>query len=257
MAQPNSAEIKKKAQDLQKELNKLEDPDSGQQKINSLVTMVRSSIRDSWAISPTKLAYYEMGRVPDDDPRTARKWKMQCECCEDWFNVDVIEIDHKHGNHTFTKPEDFESYFENILNIQFKDLQRICKYKCHRVKSHYEKQKLPDMLTAVKDKINIFLVKFMGTPEYTEWLTANGIAAESSAPKRKKQGMQFLLDKDLDFDYLMYFFEACDHIMRLEQKKSKAKRFTLRNVDYNFIKVFEDFWTETGLARPNFTFTVI
>ena len=257
MVQPNSSEIKKKAQDLEKHLKKLEDPESGQQKINALVTMVRSSIRDSWAISPAKLAYFEMGRVPDTDPRTARKWKMQCEVCSDWYNTDLIEIDHRHGNHTFTKPEDFVDYFDNILDIQFKDLQRICKYKCHRVKSHFEKQKLPDMGYAVRDKINIFLVKFTNTPEYTSWLESNGIVPESTAAKRKKQGLQFLLDQELDYDYLMYFFESCDHIMRLEQKKSKAKRFTLKTVNYGFIRTFEDFWTETKITRPKLNFSII
>ena len=257
MAKPTIAEKNKKAKDLEVHLKKLADSETGQQKIPSLMTMVRGAIRSSWAKSPAKLAYWEMGREPDNDPTTARKWKMKCEMCGRYYNCDTVEIDHKEGNHKFTTPADFETYFDNILDIQFKDLQRICKYRCHRVKSHFESQNHPDMPTAACDKVNIFFTKFISTDNYTKWLVDNNVVPESTAAKRKKQGLQFLLDQRFEEEYIMDFFEACDYIMRLEDKKKKAKRFSLKTKDYDYIKQFESFWSTTGVQRPTFNFTVI
>ena len=169
----------------------------------------------------------------------------------------TLEIDHKEGNHKFTTPADFETYFDNILDIQFKDLQRICKYRCHRVKSHFESQNHPDMTTAACDKVNIFFTKFISTENYTNWLTGNEVVPESTAAKRKKQGLQLLLDQRFEEEYIMDFFESCDYIMRLEDKKKKAKRFSLKTKDYDYIKQFESFWSTTGVQRPVFNFTVI
>lgn len=256
MAKPSKEDIRKKQKDLEKHLKKLVD-DTGQQKIPALMTMVRGAIRSSWAISPAKLAYFEMGRVPDDDPKTLRKWKMQCEYCQRWYNTDVIEIDHVEGNHSFITPADFESYFNNILDIQFKDLQRICKYRCHRVKSHWEAQDLKSMQYAACDKVNLFLTKFTEAKDYTQWLTDNHIIPETSAAKRRKQGMRLLLDLSLEEEYIMDFFEACDHMMRLEAKSKKAKRFSLKQKDYDFLKVYNTLWTDYDVAEPKLKLTII
>lgn len=242
MVVPTTAEINKKQIDLDKHLKKLLDPETGQQKIPSLVTMVRSAIRSSWAISPAKLAYYEMGRVPDTDPSTATKWKMQCECCKEWFKCDEIEVDHIAGNHSFNIVSDFEGYFDNILNIQFKDLQRICKYKCHRIKSHMEKQGFSSMEEACLDKIVIFLIKHVSTEGITKLLTDLGIPPESSAPKRRIQLLAWLTELGLTYDELSYLFESCDYIMRLETKRKKAKRFNITPKDLVHITRWKSFW---------------
>ncbi len=256
MAVASKLDLEKKSKELDKHLNKLADPKTGQQKIPTLMTMVRGAIRSSWAISPMKLAYHEMGRTPDIS-NTPRKWKWQCEYCGAWLNESCVEYDHTTGNHTFTKPEDFVGYFDNILDVQFKDIQRICKYRCHRVKSHMEKQNLPSMSYAGCDKINIFLTKFVGTVNYTDWLSLNNITPESSAPKRKKQGLTLLLSKGLEEEVILDMFESCDHLMRLEAKKKKAKNFKLTSKDYNFITTYKNFWEDNGMIKPKLTLSFV
>lgn len=256
MAVPTRAELNKKAADLDKLKSKLLDPETGKQKETALVTLVRSAIRSSWAISPVKLAYYEMGRVPDNTS-SLRKWQMQCECCEQFYKVDEIEIDHKHGNHSFKTVSDFEQYFDNILDVTFDDLQRICKYKCHRVKSHMEKQGLPDMHTACLDKINIFVTKFTAPSDYTRWLAVNKVKPETSAPKRKAQGLELLTQRSLSEKDMMDLFEACDYLMRLEAKAKKSKRFVMKQADYVFVNRFYEYWGLMGINRPKLNFTKI
>lgn len=247
MAVPNKSELDKKVLELDKHLKKLLDPETGKQKEKALITMVRGAIRSSWAISPAKLAYFEMGRVADTDPSTATKWKMQCECCSEWFKTSEVEIDHCNGNHTFTEPNDFPDYFDNILDVTFKDLQRICKYKCHRIKSHMEKQGHPDMYTACLDKIIIFLIKHIPTTGVTKLLKDLGIAPESSAPKRKKQLAEWLGNLELSYEEASHFFETCDYLMRLSVKQKKAKRFKMTGNDLKHKVKWLGFWDKVGV----------
>lgn len=256
MAKASKLDLGKKKKDLDKYLSKLADPKTGQQKIPALITMVLGAIRSSWAISPIKLAYFEMGRTPDEDS-TPRKWMWQCEYCNNWLSEGEVEIDHKVGNSSFKKPSDFESYFDNILDVQFGDLQRICKFKCHRVKSHKEKQGFLDMTSAACDKINIFLTKNTTTEVYTTWLSDNGITPESSAPKRRKQGMELWMGLAASEEELLNFFESCDYLMRLETKKKKAKRFKLTAKDTVKLKYFISFWNSFGIKEPSCSFTLV
>ncbi len=257
MAIATTAEREKKQEDLDKHLKKLADPVTGQQKIPPLLTMVRGAIRSSWAISPIKLAYWEKGRVADEDPTTLTKWKMQCECCNLWFKCDEIEIDHRSGNHTFTKVDDFSTYFDNILDVQFNDLQRICKYKCHRVKSHMEKQKLPSMKFAAMDKITIFLIKAFDKVELSRVLSGLGITPDSTSAKRRRDQLyQWVVDLGWEEEYYMKFFETCDYIMRLEAKRKKAKRFKLTKRDIIHIIRWNNFWSKKEVL-PKTTFKVL
>lgn len=134
---PSETDIKKKEKQLQDFLKKL-NPD-GTSKEKDMVSVVRSAIRKSWMRSPTKLAYLTMHTKPDMDTSTRTKWKIQCECCKEWFKLDQVEVDHISGNHTFTKVSDFQNYFENILMVGFDGLQILCKDGCHAQKSYSEK----------------------------------------------------------------------------------------------------------------------
>ena len=256
MAKASKLDLDKKKKELDKHLSKMVDPVAGQQKIPSLITMVLGAIRSSWAISPVKLAYFEMGRTPDED-NTPRKWKWQCEYCDNWLSEGEVEIDHLVGNHSFKKPSDFENYFNNILDVQFQDLQRICKFKCHRVKSHLERQGFSTMSEAACDKINIFLIKFTTTELYTTWLQENGVIPESSAPKRRKQGLEFWRGLGVPEDELLNFFESCDYLMRLEAKKKKAKRFKLTGRDTTKLQYFISFWSRYNIKEPVCEFTLV
>ncbi len=245
MASPNRADLKKKADELAKLKKKLACPETGKQKMSSLITLVRGAIRASWAICPVKLSYHEMGRVADTSTEL-RKWKMQCECCQEWFKCDEIEIDHSEGNHTFTKPEDFVDYFDNILDVTYDDLQRICKYKCHRIKSHKEKQGFGTMYEACVDKVIIFLVKFVDTDNITKLLSDLGITPDKKAKKRRQQLYDYFIWLELEYEYLAHLFQACDHIMRLQKKYKAAKKFRVSAIDRVMVKRYNDFWTTQG-----------
>jgi hypothetical protein len=252
MARASTLDLEKKADTLARELKKLEDPDTGKAKEKALVNLVHGAIRASWAVSPTKLAYHGMGIVADTDA-TPRKWKVKCEMCGNWHNQDDVEIDHISGNHSFTSVEEFDSYFYNILDVEFKDLQRLCKYKCHRIKSHMEKQKLPNMEAACIDKIVIFLVKFMETAELTKFLVEVGIAPEKTAKKRRLQLHNWVINLGLSYEESSVFFETCDYLMRL-QKKSKKVKHNQRDM---FQKVaWQEFWNRVG-HTPKTKLTVI
>lgn len=258
MAVSSKDDLAKKKKELEKNLKKLADPVTGQQKIPAMITMIRGNIRESWSMSPVKLAYHEMGRTMDLD-KTPRKWKWQCEYCNNWLGETELEYDHTTGNHTFTMPEDFVSYFDNIINVQFKDIRRICKFKCHKVKSHLEKDsnKCTTMSEAACDKINIFLIKFTENLAYSDWLRDNGISPEASAPKRRVQGMSFWTRLEIPEEDLLDFFESCDYLMRLEAKKKKAKRFKLTAKDNTKLQYFVSFWGKYGIVEPVCKFTLV
>ena len=95
--------------DIEKQKNKLEDlkkhlSEDGRSSQAAMVSMVRGAIRQSWMKSPTKLAYLHSKVEPDMDDTNRRKWKVQCESCNEYFKISDIEIDHRHGNHSFTAP---------------------------------------------------------------------------------------------------------------------------------------------------------
>jgi hypothetical protein len=131
---PSQSDIKKREANLQKFLKQI-DPETGRSSERKMLTAVRGAIRQSWMKSPTKLAYLYMKTVPDMDDSTRTKWKIQCECCGNWFKLNEIQIDHIQGNNSFTKIEDFESYFNSILMVGFDGLQALCAENCHPLKT--------------------------------------------------------------------------------------------------------------------------
>lgn len=132
MTVPSEADIKKREDKLKQFLKKLDEGGKPQEK--HVVSVVRSAIRQAWMKSDVKLAYLYGKTIPDMDDSTRTKWLVQCEICEGLFKLSDVEIDHRSGNHTFTKVSDFADYFENILMVGFDDLQILCR-EDHLVKS--------------------------------------------------------------------------------------------------------------------------
>jgi hypothetical protein len=256
MAVVIKAELDKKKADLDKLLSKLSDSETGQQKIPALMTMVRGAIRSSWAISPMKLAFFEKNREADTDPTTLRKWKMKCAYCGEYFGMGEVEVDHIYDNHSLKTPADFVAFFDNILDVQFKDVQILDKYKCHRVKTHKSKQGLGSMKEAAIDKIIIFLVKAFDTVELTRVLTTLGITPEGSAPKRRKQLGVWLTSLDREEKEYLDIFATCDYIMRLEKKRKTAKAFKLNKIDFMHLVRWKSFWSEFKIT-PKTIFKVL
>lgn len=132
MTVPSQADIKKREVKLQQFLKKLDVDGKPQEK--HVLSVVRGAIRSAWMKSDVKLAYLYMNTIPDMDDKTRTKWLVKCEMCGELFKLTDVEIDHRNGNHTFTKVEDFENYFNNILMVGFDDLSILCK-EDHAVKT--------------------------------------------------------------------------------------------------------------------------
>ena len=122
---PSQSDIKKREAKLQQFLKRLDKDGKPQEK--HVLTTVRGAIRNAWMKSDVKLAYLYMNTIPDMDNSTRTKWLCRCEMCGELFKLTDVEIDHRSGNHSFTKIEDFEKYFNNILMVGFDDLQILCK----------------------------------------------------------------------------------------------------------------------------------
>ena len=125
MTVPSQADLKKREAKLQQFLKKLDADGKPQEK--HVLSVVRGAIRSAWMKSDVKLAYLYMNTIPDMDDKTRTKWLVKCEMCGELFKLTDVEIDHRNGNHTFTKVEDFENYFNNILMVGFDDLQILCR----------------------------------------------------------------------------------------------------------------------------------
>lgn len=137
MTVPSKLDIKKREDKLQQFLKKLDTDGKPQEK--HVLSVVRGAIRSAWMKSDVKLAYLYMNTIPDMDDSTRTKWLVKCEMCDGLFKLTDVEIDHRHGNHTLTKVEDFENYFNNILMVGFDDLSILCK-EDHAVKTLAESQ---------------------------------------------------------------------------------------------------------------------
>lgn len=186
MVTPTKSEIAKKAKDLECHMKKLT-PD-GRIKETTAMSQVRLAIRQVWMRAPNKLAVLEKARTPDMNPTTRTKWLFKCAICEGMFKQSDIEIDHIIGENKFTKPEDFESYWKNVLNVSIDGLQVLCAGEggCHPIKSYQEKHGLT-WQQAVDKKV---IIKHCNWPvsEQKEYLKMEGFkpAEVTNAEKREK-----------------------------------------------------------------------
>ena len=191
MTVPTQTDIKKREDKLKQFLKKL-NPD-GRPQEKHVVSVVRSAIRSSWMKSDVKLAYLYMHTIPDMDPSTRTKWLCKCEMCGETFKLNEVELDHKSGNHSFTKVEDFKSYFDNILMVGFDDLQILCKDGCHATKTLSERLGI-SFEEAACHKQAIALQK---TKRDTAWLKSKGLTPASNSAKRRQQIVDLLMkEKD-------------------------------------------------------------
>lgn len=185
MTIPSTLDIKKRKANLDKFLKNLDDDGIPQEK--HMVSVVRSAIRSAWMKSNTKLAYLYMNTVPDMDDRTRTKWLVKCEICGGMFKLNDVEIDHKSGEHSFTKVDDFESYFRNILMIGFDDLQILCKAD-HATKTLMERQGLSWEDSVIEKK----LISICKLKQDKLFLQNAGITPASTQAKRKIQVREVL-----------------------------------------------------------------
>jgi len=181
MTVPSQADIKKRGDKLKEFMKKLNEDGSPQEK--HVVAVVRSAIRSAWMKSDVKLAYLYSKTIPDMDESTRTKWLVKCEICGKLFKLTDIEIDHVHtGNTKFTKVEEFEQFFNNILMVNFDGLQILCKAD-HATKTYMDVHGV-DWNEAICQKTAIDIIK---QKKDRSWLSERGITPKSNAKLRREQ----------------------------------------------------------------------
>lgn len=180
MTIPSQLDIKKREDKLKEFMKKLNEDGSPQEK--HVVAVVRSAIRSAWMKSDVKLAYLYSRTIPDLDDGTRTKWLVQCEICGEHFKLTDIQVDHRKGNHSFTKVEDFENYFNNILMVGFDDLQILCEPD-HQIKSYAEKMGI----SFEESRLEKTIIELCKSKKDKSFLVEHGITPSSNAKLRKEQ----------------------------------------------------------------------
>lgn len=180
MTVPSQADIKKREDKLKEFMKKLNEDGSPQEK--HVVSVVRSAIRSAWMKSDVKLAYLYSKTIPDMDETTRTKWLVKCEICGKLFKLTDVQIDHKLGNHSFTKVSDFENYFNNILMVGFDDLQLLCEDD-HLSKTLSEKLGIT-FQEAVLEREVIKLCK-MKAAQIDKWLKERDVVCAKNPTARR------------------------------------------------------------------------
>ena len=188
MTVPSQADIKKREAKLQQFLKKLDADGKPQEK--HVLSVVRSAIRTAWMKSDVKLAYLYMNTIPDMDDKTRTKWLVKCEMCGELFKLTDVEIDHRNGNHTFTKVEDFENYFKNILMVGFDDLSILCK-EDHAVKTLAESQGISIESARLEKKV-IAICK-QSAKLIDAYLAENGVTGHAKNKDARRDAVRELL----------------------------------------------------------------
>lgn len=138
MAIPSQKDIDKKVKFKESLLKTVSD---GRLSEKQMCSILRSSVRQSWMMSPIRLAKIEEGRIYDMDPKTRTKWLFECENCKGKFKEPDIEVDHIHGEHRLLTLADVEAFARSILDVTLEDLQLFCK-GCHSIKTYAERHDL-------------------------------------------------------------------------------------------------------------------
>lgn len=194
MPTPTKQDIQKKRDNLNALLKQL--TGDGRLPEKKLVSMLRSAIRQVWMRAPNKLAKLELARIPDLDPNTKTKWLFKCEMCNNLFKGADVEVDHKHGNHSFTKLSDFENFCDKILNASLDDLQILCKDLCHATKTYSERYGI-SFDDALKEKEVIAFLKNSAVKQ-KEILTKMGVPKSELTNEDKRKEVYRKLMGDLD-----------------------------------------------------------
>lgn len=162
----------------------------------SFINFIRGGLRKGlWNRHPVKLKFLNDNRkkIPNPRPNPARGreevWGAECALTGEVKVLSEIEVDHKTGNSKLTTLQDLESFITAIVLVTADDLQLVSK-EAHKIKSHAEKMGLTfEEAKAEKEAILIGKQK-----KDKEWLSIRGITPESSAPKRRKQIVEAIIN---------------------------------------------------------------
>lgn len=192
MTVPSQADIKKREDKLKEFMKKLNEDGSPKEK--HVVSVVRSAIRQAWMKSDVKLAYLYSKTIPDMDDSTRTKWLVPCEICGKMFKLTDIQVDHRYGNHSFTKVEDFENYFNKILMVNFNDLQILCEPD-HQIKTISES--LGISFEEARIEKEVIRICKMKTAQIDKWLGDRGVKVAKSPQARRNAVREILKNGDI------------------------------------------------------------
>lgn len=191
MTVPSALDLKKRAEKHEQFKKRI--ASDGRPIEKQVISVVRSAIRQAWMKSDVKLAFMYSKTIPDMDDTTRTKWLYRCEICNNMFKECDIEVDHKQGHYTFTKIDEFESYFNNILMVHADDLQILCKDNkktgytgCHSIKSLSESHDISfEEASATKKAISF--EKANNAKNIVAFLVENGYNAHRTKDGRRVQ----------------------------------------------------------------------
>lgn len=164
------------------------------------MSFIRGGIRKGlWNRNPVKLEFIQesreklpLGRKTKSNPE-GLVWGCKCNICKKDFRVNEIEVDHLKGNHSLKSIEDLRQFIENIVFVDKKDLQILCK-GCHRIKSYAEKEEIPfELAKATKKAIQIQKEK-----DDKRFLTEKGVTPKGNAKERREQLIELLMKEGND-----------------------------------------------------------
>lgn len=183
-----------------KKLTKTLDKD-GRASINSMLSVIRSSVRKAWMRHPTKLSLLHKHKVYVDDVAdkdkpegiTANaKWLYQCEECLKYFLARDIEVDHKSGEHSMDSLDDMKAFTQSLLDVSWNDLQILDK-ECHLTKTYAERYNM-SFEEAKKEKGVIEVMK-KKAPQQRAWLKDRGVTPANNADGRREQIREIISKK--------------------------------------------------------------
>jgi hypothetical protein len=152
--------------------------------VNALKQLVRIAVRKKWMFSNTKLAFLNMRKVPDLDPTSRTRFRLQCNICKCMFKETDVEVDHIEGEKEFTDLSKMMEWAKSILDVSFDDLQILCK-PCHKIKSHMDASGLSFEEAAIEKQAIAIINESKGNDKV--WLTSKGITPASNAKLRREQ----------------------------------------------------------------------
>lgn len=136
---PDDIDVQLNQEQYEKFASKLTDGKAKPITENHLKNIIRSAVRKKWMHCDVKLAFLHSKCVPDYDPNTRRRFKVQCNMCKEWFTKTDVDVDHIKGEFEFTDLSQAHQWASSILDVGFDDLQILCNKTCHPIKTLAER----------------------------------------------------------------------------------------------------------------------
>lgn len=196
---PNEEDIASLAKSLETHMGRLNEDGTVKKEMtqSQKMSLIRGAIREKWMYAPNKLAYLDMNTVPDYDPSTRRRFKVQCESCKEWFTKSNVCVDHVVGEHSLKSLEDFDIFIKSILYVGFDGLQILC-HDCHDIKTAMERYNLSDEEVIVFKKVTAWEKQHPKANQQKKFLIENGgfkVKEVSNADLRREAALKYFKNK--------------------------------------------------------------